>query len=1195
MLGRLLHLGTGSGSGSSQPQVNTSRTVSSLESVQEDIHTRNLLYPDAHALFQHRIDQVYPLFPASTIPPTPSGSSAAFDTSDDVDLDVRDVRVLVMQDTLGHMNASLLYDSHPPPPSPPVERPTAPVVDHRRTPPVSRKGSLGQPSRPVVIQSENTHARPGAFDRRGSHHSRSHSFLENDSQRATREYREELATFAGCIFGNSELMSYKGTSTKVHVVPTETRSIGETMASIIGDGRSSIGRSGSRSSKLSQSFTSQTFSPTAAHNGSIYSRPVEKKKVLITRLFPVVLPDDSSESTTTSPQGRFSDDNSGYPFPATADDPSKRKTSQPRQRRTPMYAVVLVVQLPSSRASTGVTPKSTFRESGSYNEQDFFSSSYNSTRPSWWTTAGLGGYGDATESSFSTDVEDRIDALTQHWDIVMRTLSHLQSVVSSALKPLLIQADVASPDPFSSSVPPSAASSRNQSLSSSRRSAEMTRPKPPKSTVKLLSLGPNCLSSDVAIATEVNLARRRLVTGLKAARVVTGQGRWGIWRDEAMWTYKWTQSLGQGPFLYNLLTGFLATHTDWLQALCPPSYRRRFQQRKAGMEEDLLLPARTIIVADDKMAARRLVFLLSAFLPANQQPPVNRAHRSSTSMSTGGFSNSSPTFVIPVLREESLRRKINKRAGARRASHSRTGSQSTKSSTVPSQLAHLSMDGRHERRASDAASIRTTSIAMPGNDLVSRKSSAATTGTIMPEAAMPHFATAQRAEYSKSPRPDSSGSIATDDLKRSLQRRESSGHASTISTDSRAPSSRWGSVISGLWSQRRQETTSMGSLSQFSEPRSPIKMRPDRRDKLSQMAEEAARFENSAAVDFEPQETSHIPTADQQRRGSARDERISFSQADRKTIYDSPVKTSVNEDDGVIDVDFPFPDYIASFESAISSPSSSGYLSTPGLAAGLDSFEQSSRTLSEGDLLLNAVGWLSRFHPDFALQAIPPQDDLVDQVKATLRAEPTPGFSSTTPHTNWNERWVDVSSAVIADTTTNTVRRIHYRRLVKPRVTEKIRGGPPHLPGSSAAASQAFSLPLETQLDEEFIEEMILKPEPKLVEAIDKVISQGLDLLAKDGAAASFILPDDIHGGSDSDNTIPAAIDGSGQHTRPSIDMPRVQCKTIVLSALEEVIRDVVNRQDTSSNEGKAKDMKARQNALRGAVREWVASLDAIE
>jgi hypothetical protein len=361
------------------------------------------------------------------------------------------------------------------------------------------------------------------------------------------------------------------------------------------------------------------------------------------------------------------------------------------------------------------------------------------------------------------------------------------------------------------------------------------------------------------------------------------------------------------------------------------------------------------------------------------------------------------------------------------------------------------------------------------------------------------------------------------------------------------------------------------------------------------MAEEAARFENSAAVDFEPQEPSHIPTADQQRRGSARDERISFSQADRKTIYDSPVKTSVNEDDGVIDVDFPFPDYIASFESAISSPSSSGYLSTPGLAAGLDSFEQSSRTLSEGDLLLNAVGWLSRFHPDFALQAIPPQDDLVEQVKATLRAEPTPGFSSTTPHTNWNERWVDVSSAVIADTTTNTVRRIHYRRLVKPRVTEKIRGGPPHLPGSSAAASQAFSLPLETQLDEEFIEEMISKPEPKLVEAIDKVLSQGLDLLAKDGAAASFILPDDIHGGSDSDNTIPAAIDASGQHSRPSIDMPRVQCKTIVLSALEEVIRDVVSRQDTLSNEGRPKDMKARQNALRGAVREWVASLDAIE
>src|SRR5690606_14100238 len=155
----------------------------------------------------------------------------------------------------------------------------------------------------------------------------------------------------------------------------------------------------------------------------------------------------------------------------------------------------------------------------------------------------------------------------------------------------------------------------------------------------------------------------------------TGQGRWGIWRDEAIWTSKWTQSLDQGHFFNNLLTGFLATHTDWLQALSPPSLRRRYFSNKQHREgEDLSLPARTIIISEDKMAARRLIFLLSAFLPANQQLSTSRAHRPSTSTSIGGFAHSPPTYVVPVLREESLRRKINRRTGNRRVSHSRTTS-----------------------------------------------------------------------------------------------------------------------------------------------------------------------------------------------------------------------------------------------------------------------------------------------------------------------------------------------------------------------------------------------------------------------------------------------------------------------------------------------------------------------------------------
>lgn len=1206
MLGRLLHLGSGGSTPTStQPQASNSRPVSSLDSVQEDIHTRNLLFPDAQSLFQQRNDQVFPLSPIPATAPSTYSGPHAFDSNEDVDIDVRDVRVLVMQDTLGHVNASLLYDSHPAPSAvPAVERPPQPS-EGRRAAASSRKGSLGHGTKPMVIQPENQTPRTGAFDRRGSVqgafdrrgsvHGRTHSSAESDTQKAAREYREELATFSSCIFGNSELMSYKGTSTKVHVVPVESRTHDHS-SSILGDGRSSIGRSATRSSKLSQSFTSQTYSPTTTPLNSTFGRPIERKKVLITRLFPVNVLTDENPSVT--PQSRFSDDNAGFPFPNASDDfaSPRKKPPQPRQRRTPMYAIVLVVQLPPARTS-GATPKSAFRESGSYNEQDFFSSSFNSARPTWFNTTGSGIYGEPTDSSYSLDVEDRIDSLTQHWDMVIRTLTHLQSTVATSLRTLLKQSDITSPDPASAAQAGQLAQQRSPS-SADRRNAEQPRTKPSKSTIKLLSLPPNCLSTDVIIASEINLARQRIVTGLKAARVVTGQGRWGIWRDEAIHSLKWTRTLSQGPFLFNLFTGFLAVHTDWLQALCPPSYRRRFlQNRRTRGDDDLSLPSRTIIVSDDKMAARRLIFLLSAFLPANQQLPANRPHRPSTSTSLSGFSHSPPTYIVPVLREESLRRKMNRRTGAHRASHSRTASQSTRPPTVLSQYPQFSMDRSRERRASDAASIRTTSLAMPNHDMVSRKSSAATTTTIMPETTLPHFSTIQASEISMFGRPESRRSIATDDLKRSLQRGESSGYASTVSSDTRSQSSRWGSVISGLWSPRRRDSTSMSFPGQPSDPKAPsyTYTTPQRKDPLSAMVDEVAHLRDD--VEPDPEAQSRTPGPRAVRSKEQRQERLSFAQQDRPTGplggFESPVKTSVNAEDGVIDVDFPFPEYIASFESAISSPSSSGYLSTPGIAGGLESFEHISRASVDGDLPLNVAGWLNRFHPDFALQAVPPQDDLLEQVKATLRSEPTP-IASLRSLGDTSEQWVEVGSAVIADTTTSIVLRITLRRLVRLKVpSDRVSGGNVGLTSFSAGTPQTPSvLPYETPLEEQWLEEPILQPDQTLKEAMEKAMGVSLD-------ASKETSPSRAHVGEPANNTndpiAPETLPEPAMPTPSVLEIPRMQCKTVVLSALEDIVRDAVDRHDGARTNDADVAIRRPQSVLTNAVGDWVSGIETPE
>ncbi|GAO16821.1 uncharacterized protein UV8b_01085 [Ustilaginoidea virens] len=1204
MLGRLLHLGSGgSGAPLAEPNANpTCRPILSLESVQEDIHTRNLLFPDAEALYQHRHDQVFPL---STNPPTPGTATAnVFDYSEDIELDVKDVRIIVMQDALGPANSSLLFDSHPlPEPAPNAERSPA-RQDPRRAAIASRKGSLTQVARPLVIQAESPQLRHGAFDRRASMHGRSQSYAETEAQKAAREYREELATFSSCIFGNSELMAYKGTSTKVHVVPSDSRISDSAASSMFSDGRSSIGRSSVRSSKLSQSYTSQAASPAPGGGHPLMgntSRQVDRRKVLITRLFPVTLSVDDTNPNTTSHNRLSEEEANGFPFPASNEEAvHKKKKPLPKQRRTPMYAVVLIIQIPPpmSKVSSTHPSKSLFRESSSYNDNDLFSSSYNSTKAAW----GMSGSGMCGDSVDSVEAEDRIDALTRHWDIIMRTLTHLQSLVATRLHSMLKHADSASPGPYPASST-SNTISRTPSMTD-RRGNELSRAKPPKGTTKLVSLLPNCLANDEDVASEVGSARGRIVMGLSAARVVTGQGRWGIWRDEAIWTSKWAASMDRTSFFHNLLTGFLSTHTDWLQALCESSYRKRAAlARRARNEEDLSLPARTIIVSDNKMAARRLVFLLSAFLPANQQVTTARAHRASTSASAGGYSNSPPTFIIPVLREESLRRKINRRSGLRRTSHSRTTSQSARNSTtIPPQFATVGFDGNHQRRASDAASIRTANLPMPGTDIVMRKSSAATMTTIMLETTTtPHFTSFQhqRDNNQRRPRPGSSGSVAADDLKRSLRRSDSSGQPGGVS---RPPSSglKWGSLIGGLWNPRRRDSVDSETYSQgSSDLRSPVKTSFGRTEKLSETTvrespEERASGNVIAATavaegrDVEaPRDSCSVV------RGQG-----SFAQADRTPdptgAFESPVKTSINAEDGVIDVDVPFPDYITSFESAISSPSSSGYLSTPGLSNGLETFEQT-RFAIEGDLPLNTAGWLNRFHPDFALQALPPQENLVDMVKAALRAEPTPTPAGPQA-TELSERWVDVSSVMIADTTTNSISRIAYRRLVRPK--SHLDRPSTHVgsvgPGGTASLAPSV-LPYETQLEEEWIEEPIFNCDESLREAVDRVthLHSGL---SKGSSTNSSKAPSARHGSIESDSTMPDTLSETTQLAKPALDTPRAQCKTVILSALEDLFREAVDNRD-SDHMGRGSDRQGRnrQSILRDAVRNWVASLDAVE
>ncbi|KAI0128142.1 folliculin-interacting protein N-terminus-domain-containing protein [Hypoxylon sp. NC0597] len=1209
MLGKLFNLTSGTPGGATS-QEGFLPTKPSPESVQEEIHTRSLLFPDTQALY-YRQDQVFPL---PSAPGVQSGASAnPFDYDSDIDIDVRDVRVIIMQDTLGSVSPSLLFDSHPAPsagssgdrPQPPSATSSSQslVQDLRRAPTSPRKSSLSQSSRPLVIQPGSPQPRQGAFDRRGSVQSRTYSTTETESQKAAREYREELASFSSCIFANSEVMSYKGTSTKVHIIPSEPRPP-TISSSYVGDGRGSMGRSSMRSSRLAQSFTSES-AHTQFQSLSTPPRQQDRNKILVTRLFPVNLPNDDLDTPNQSstPHGPFSEDSGGFPFPYSPDEsrPSKKK-SKPVQKRTPMYAVALVLQLPScpSNVASATVPKSVFRGPSSYTEQDPFPSSFGSARRSGWTMIGSGFGSESFESTYSNDVEDRMDAITQHWDIIMRTLTHLQSVVATTLIPMLKQADMSAPDPYPSI---SAQIARTNSMKS-RRGSDASQMKPSKTNAKLVALPPSCLAQDQRISQEIEDAKIRIVSGLRATRVVTGQGRWGPWREEARWVAKWAGTKEQGFFFFNLLTAFLATHTEWLQALSPVWYRRRrYQQQKVKSEEDTSLPSRTIIVAKDKMAARRLIFLLSAFLPANQQLPTVRAQRPATSASAAAFGHSPPSYIVPINKEESLRRKINRRQGPRGASHTRSFSIQSQATTrsvtgIPAQLAHLSMESSNsERRSSDF--IKPANLPIAGNDFATRKSSAATANTVVPDSAIPHFSV-QRSGGGRA-RPGSSNSFAADDLKRSLKRGDSIGHASHGSTDSRQ-SSRWGSVISTLWSARRRDSTATTSqtldipLNRDSPLASPTQTTAGGRDKLSEMVREA-QFPNMPVGPQAGSDPAALQQPDTPRRLEGKQFEPQARTPDPLGAYESPVKTSINNDDGVIDVDVQFPDYLTSFETAVSSPSSSGYLSTPGLGSGLDGFEQFSRLAIDGDVPLNVAGWLKKYHPDFTLQAIPPQKNLVDEVRESLAAEPTPVVHLNSMPEEWpTEHWVDVSTAIIADTTNFTIKRLRYRRLVKPKVPVDRNITSYLTPYGSYMMTPALS-PYEQPIKDKIEEEDLFNFDEALIDAVERVIAQSSDV-SKGSSTTSSRSVSKRRGRRDSE------VSEMTEQEAPTCqidfhEVPRAECKTVVLTALSEIVQEVVDQRERENRDPSPTTPyevnREKESPLRAAVRTWLENVEVTD
>ncbi|KAI9780263.1 MAG: hypothetical protein M1839_006823 [Geoglossum umbratile] len=1208
MLGRLLSTAASSFNPAVHGAHTSARPANSLESVQEDIHTRHLLFPDASLLHQPH-GHLYPLSGGASSPTVASASG--FDCYGDLDLESpRDIRVLIAQDATGSQGKALLYDSNPAQPASPKPHNAFAAPEHPQ--PLSsagiasagflrarRRGTLPTSNPADIYQSQHT------------------SFIKPE---------DEIKVLTDCMFGAAPL-SYKGSSTKVHIIPTvgKSQSKSPNTSPTIGDGQGSFGRAeGRRRSHLAQSYTPSNPPPgtRVANIPNTSVKANERKTVLITRLFSIAVqptPTLENRDHILTPGNSVGSTHS-FPFPrmtgAAAPAPSKLSKAP----RTAMYAIGLILQLPSPAQSTsGIASRSGYqhhnrRMSNSSNGHEIFSSSFESDNrigsmfsdPSFGFEASL---------PISGDGDDRMEIIAQHWDVITRALSALQSITQEQIVESLRQAELAAP-------------TYATNVSRTRRSLE---------------LWPNALIDDEIIKRAIEVARLRVVRGLRIPRVVTGQGRWGVWREEARWVGRWAGGKEQNFFFFNLLTAFLGNHTQWLDALGPPWYRRRHQlQQRACSNEDLAIPSRTVIVASDKMAARRLIFLLSAFLPAMSSSGDSLSPYRPVTSSSRGYSQSPP--MPSFMRKESLRRTINKRVNVSRSNTYAEGQMKFSTSlhgSPPEDSATVVNNGPHSRRPSDTSSTRSKNLPILNN---AAATSATTTTTVTPATTVPHFSTHQTDPFASGtaaePRPGSSGSLASLNLMHTLKRNNSTNY-SGHSTDS-GTGSLWGSLISGFWSNRRYSSTEASVITgaeeglgisgvQRSKFSSPV---VSSSNKLEEMVAESRGSKGRelchSDLDEETPNRTRVPSLDQntdsgQIVGTPPSQAIP---APGRTL-ESPLKLSVDENDGVIDVDIQLPGFLnASLGSPMSSPSTAGFMSVASLEGGASSFGQTSAcpfSSLEQESPVNVAGWLKKYHADFALQAVSPHVGLEEDIKLSMKAEPTPSLTTLTPSVEGGpiDKWVDVSTVLIADTRNFSITRLRLKRRVKLAAARPSSTSPPANETGLPARSQ-YGNPysqsqlnagveiLDGHLEEKLVEESIMDLDGTLVDAVEKIIAQSHygsgHQQPQHSSAALGSAPDSNTSSRSSSRRgrrITRADSGMADPSMPTLEIPRGECKNMVLGALEQVVLSVASDAGAGRDEQQQQEQAMRgsfgnifrkkvevESTLREGVRKWLRDVE---
>lgn len=767
-----------------------------------------------------------------------------------------------------------------------------------------------------------------------------------------------------CVFGNSGLPS--ATSTKFHIRPPK-----ETFDHYKNQSQSNLpevqGRSGS--TLCAQHPSTSPARPRKEHAAVGHDAPTsatELLTLLVTRIFAI----DMSVSKNVQRDLQLSE-------PLSTCDTTSKESYQHYTisdgveqggktvcHRLPKYAVTLVMNVPISSVS----------ELPSFVQPDIQCI-------------------DGTHVPYDHGMQ----YIMGHWVNVMRGLHRLEALARSQISQRLHRLYDQAEDSGSLAQKPETTS--DNALSQSK-------PKSRHKYQRSFHLAAAVLQEDKVIQNHTVFTVQKLLAAFRIRRVAITSKHWGAWKHEARLLSSHLGGKPQNFFLFNVLTAFLGTQVNWLDSLAPRWWKQRRRNNvAAGSSEDIIIN-RTILVCPNGDVGRQMVYVLAMFMPMRKS--VNDRSRFHSMSPCSNLSMSqSPPFLSPSGREPSLRRSIGRRAGASMLSSTKgtVALAASKAGTVgsPGTLQHP----RNGRRLSDTRSIHSLAVSVPQEDSILRKSSAGVVSATVPIRQVSTFAAPSPRGTSAEPRPGSSGSLAALSLQRTLSRSESSNLGSPTSPSQ----SRWGSVMSGFWSLGRRSSTEQskgpGSLYDGLGITGLQKAQTDARQ-FSEVIDEDQQVIRHRRLPIAASEEPLSPTAVQFESKPLPSSTPLKDIPLPVKIEEYPLRFSVDEEDGVVDIELPpeqsYPSSLESSNTDTAASSLNDHVSTY--------TRHSSPPRQQGPIneLMEIAGYLDNYHPDFLLQAVRPYWRLKSDVIRSLRDEAAQSYDS--PR---------CFSALIADATTFTV------------------------------------------------------------------------------------------------------------------------------------------------------------------------------